>query len=107
MGKFVFYIQTRKNLGGHGRGGGQVTSADKLTEGNWHTLTASKSRDQVCLGVSGQDTVCASRTIDAADFQMKDVDEVNYGTGMETRNFQQLCLQRPTAEVHQSYGNPL
>merc|ERR1740129_1053680 len=38
MGKVTFYINTVKGVGEHGRGGGQVTSAKKLTVGQWYTI---------------------------------------------------------------------
>jgi len=80
-GKVHFYIQTPDNVGDHGRGGGQVTTTAKLTEGVWYRVTVEKTADQVCIGLDKDTPACATRTVTSDQFQMKSFGALSWGTG--------------------------
>lgn len=96
-GKAGFYIQIPGNLGAHGRGGGQVTTTEKLTEGVWYRATVEKTAEQVCIGLGTDTPACATRTVTADQFQMKPFGTLSWATGgnFDGKNFK---LEEPTPE---------
>jgi hypothetical protein len=88
-GKVGFYIHTVSNVGAHGRGGGQVRTRTKLTEGVWYSITVEKTADEVCITVNTDASVCSRRSVTAGKFQMKPVGTLTWdaGSNIEGKDF--------------------
>ena len=88
-GKLGAYLITKKGVGGHGRGGGDVMSAKTLTQGQWYKVTVEKTADKLCIQLDSDAPKCASRTVPADDFIMKDAGTVTWdkGVNIEGKNF--------------------
>jgi len=91
-GKLAAYLITKKGVGGHGRGGGDVMSAKTLTQGQWYKVTVEKTADKLCIQLNSDAPKCASRTVPSTDFQMKDAGTVTWdkGINIEGKNFKMV-----------------